>query len=91
MPEIETASKPASRPQRLTRSDRSAAVWPVSIAQMVARSAPILPVPTLTLPDENATLALGATFYLKLGGFHVGAGLRFGQDRPLLGLGLKVD
>jgi len=27
---------------------------------MVARSAPILPVPTLPLPDENATLALGA-------------------------------
>jgi len=27
---------------------------------MVARSAPILPVPNLPLPDENATLALGA-------------------------------
>jgi hypothetical protein len=38
-----------------------------------------------------STLAMGATFYLKLGGFQVGAGLRFGQDRPLLGLGLKVD
>lgn len=38
-----------------------------------------------------ATSALGATLFLKAGGFQVGAGLRFGQDRPLLGLGVKVD
>ena len=60
MPEIATASKPASRPQRLTRPASAAGAWPLSIAQMVARSAPILPVPNLPLPDENATLALGA-------------------------------
>lgn len=38
-----------------------------------------------------STSAVGATLYLKAGFLHVGAGLRFGQDRPQLGLGVKVD
>jgi hypothetical protein len=38
-----------------------------------------------------ASNAFGATFFVKLGGFHVGAGLRFSQDRPPLALGAKFD
>lgn len=43
-----------------------------------------------TLAGASAT-AVGATLYFKAGGFQLGAGLRFGQDRPQLGLGVKVD
>lgn len=63
----------------------------VSLRIMASPSAQLL------LGAERRTLAgvatnsFGATLYLKLGGFHVGAGLRVGQDRPLLGLGVKVD
>jgi hypothetical protein len=38
-----------------------------------------------------ATTALGATLYFRFGNFHVGGGFRFAQDRPLLGLGVKVE
>lgn len=38
-----------------------------------------------------ATNAFGATFHVKLGGFHLGAGLRFSQDRPPLAFGAKFD
>ena len=53
MPEIATASKPASRPQRLTRSDKAAGEWPVSIAQMVARSALPPPCPPSRSPTKT--------------------------------------
>lgn len=43
-----------------------------------------------TLGGASAT-AVGVTLYARFGGFHLGAGLRFGQDRALLGLGAKVD
>lgn len=43
-----------------------------------------------TVAGTSATAA-GATLFLKMGRYQVGAGLRFGQDRPLLGLGAKVD
>jgi hypothetical protein len=51
----------------------------------------------LLLGAERKTLAgvasssLGATLYMKAGFLHVGAGLRFGQDRPQLGLGVRID
>ena len=51
----------------------------------------------LLVGAERRTLAgaavnsLGATLFLTFGDYRVGAGLRIGQDRPLLGLGVKVD
>lgn len=38
-----------------------------------------------------STTAVGATLYARLGTLHLGAGMRFGQDRPRLALGAKVE
>ena len=38
-----------------------------------------------------ASQAFGATLYIRAGSFMLGAGMQVGQDKPLMGLGLKVQ
>ncbi len=55
------------------------------------------PTVQVLLGGERRTLggvssqAFGATVYIRAGSFLVGAGMQIGQDKPLVGLGLKVE
>jgi hypothetical protein len=55
------------------------------------------PTVQVLLGGERRTLggissqSFGATLYIRAGSFLVGAGLQVGQDKPLVGLGLKVE
>jgi len=55
------------------------------------------PTVQVLLGGERRTLAgistqsFGATLYVRAGSFLVGAGMQVGQDKPLVGLGLKVE
>ncbi|MBI4912707.1 MAG: hypothetical protein HY823_08210 [Acidobacteria bacterium] len=38
-----------------------------------------------------SSTSFGTTLLLRAGAFHIGAGMRFGQDRPLTGLGFRFE